>query len=391
MKPDRIYLDNAATSWPKPPSVLEAVLTTMRDNGASAGRGSYDSSLAAAQIVEDARRRMAKLIGAEQPARIAFGFNGTDVLNLAISGMIPHAEYVATTAADHNSVHRPLQWWYETHPQAKMLEAVGCDVEGRVKLHKLESAFARGADLLVVTHASNVTGTIQPLEQILEMAQQYDVRTILDAAQTLGHEPLNVQQLPFDVVVGSGHKGLLGPLGTGVLYLRPGLEDHLTPSRFGGTGTESESPRHPQTMPFKFEAGNHNVPGLAGLAAGIAWLESQGVEALRDRQRSLLGELIERLRSIDAVTLYGTQDPSQSVAVLSFNIAGFDPQEVAALLDSQYGIEVRSGLHCAPLIHQSICSLPLGGTVRVSLGPFNTREHLEQLAAAVEEIAAASG
>lgn len=389
MKPHRIYLDNAATSWPKPPEVLQAVLETMRDNGASAGRGAYQRSLAAGRIVEDARRCVAKLIGAESASCVAFGYNGTDVLNLAIAGVAPRMEYAVTTAADHNSVHRPLESRYLAQRQALKLEAIGCDPQGRVKLDKLKASFDHGADVLVFTHASNVTGVLQPIHEVLELASQYRVLTILDAAQTLGHEPLNVAELPVGIVASSGHKGLLGPLGTGVLYVRPGVEEHLAQSRCGGTGTQSESPQHPQEMPTRFEAGNHNVPGLAGLAAGVAWIESQGIETLRDRQRNLLGDLIERMRRIEGVTLYGPQDPERSVAVLSFNVAGFDPQEVAALLDSQYGIEVRSGLHCAPLIHHALGTIDLGGTVRVSLGPFNTREHIEQLAAAVGEIAAA--
>lgn len=384
----RIYLDNAATSWPKPPGVLDAVLETMRDNGASAGRSSHASSLAASRMVEDARRQVAKLLGAEQPETIVFGFNGTDVLNLAIGGALPEAKHVVTTAAEHNSVLRPLHAWRDA--TRGRLTIVPCDEAAVVSFDAMRDALADDTDLLVMTHASNVTGAIQPIDEIGAMAKQHGVLSILDAAQTLGHEPVKLADIPFDIVASSGHKGLLGPLGTGVLYVRPGIEERLIATRTGGTGTTSESPHHPRDMPHKFEAGNANVPALAGLKTAAAWIESQGVDQLRDKQHDLLRRLAERLDAVDSVRRYGPCELAAQTSLVSFNITGFDPQEAAALLDSHYGIEVRSGLHCAPLAHRAIGSMDLGGTIRVSLGAFTTDEDIAQLAAAIEELAAAA-
>jgi len=382
----RTYLDNAATSWPKPPAVYQAVDHYQREVGAAVGRGVYGEAIAAQEIVEHARRAVAQWIGAREARQIAFALNGTDALNIALHGALAEGGHVVTTLAEHNSVLRPLTTLEE---QGRIeVTRIGCDAAGVVDPDAIRRALRPTTRVVAVVHASNVTGALQPAAEIGAVARAHGALFLLDAAQTVGEIPFNVEALNVDLLAAPGHKGLLGPLGTGFLYIRPGVEQQIGPLRQGGTGTHSDRDRQPDEMPEKYEAGNLNVPGIAGLGAGIRWLAVQGVAALRQRAIARTGMLIDGLSSIKGIRIYGPHAPEARVAVVSITLAGYDPQELAATLDAAFRVQVRAGLHCAPLMHRSLGTLATGGTVRFSLGPLNTDEDVRVAISAVAEVAA---
>ncbi|MCL6501161.1 MAG: aminotransferase class V-fold PLP-dependent enzyme [Pirellulales bacterium] len=381
----RIYLDNAATSWPKPPAVYEAVEHALRTVGAAAGRAAYREAIEADALVADARRQIATLLGIAQPHQVVFTFNGTDSLNLALHGLLARGGRVVTTAAEHNSVLRPLRRLEE---QGQISVArVPVSNAGVVDPDDVRRALADGARLLAVTHASNVTGAIQPVAELARLAHQCGALVLVDAAQTAGELPLDVTALDCDLLAAPGHKGLLGPLGTGVLYVRPELERELESFRQGGTGSESWQDRQPETLPDKFESGNLNVPGLAGLGAAAGWLLRRGVASIVEHARRLSQRLYEGLAGIDGIRLFGPSDPAARVGIVSIALDQLDPQTAAAALDTAFGIQTRAGLHCAPLMHAALGTLHAGGTLRFSVGPFNTDEDIALTLAAMEQLA----
>ncbi len=385
MSDQRIYLDNAATSWPKPPTVYAAVERCMRDLGAPAGRGVYREANEVERLVVDARRRIAALLGVDDPRRIAFALNGTDALNLALHGLLRPGDHVVTTVVEHNSVLRPLRFLEEKH--GVRITRVGCNGEGIVDPEEIRRAILPGTRLIALVHASNVTGALQPIEQVGQIANDYGVCYLVDAAQTAGHIPINVQQIGCDLLATPGHKGLLGPLGVGLLYVGPRVEDQLESVRQGGTGTSSEDDHQPQTLPDKYEAGNLNTPAIAGLGAGVAWLQEKGVAEVQSHIEHLTTQLIEGLQFIEGVRVYGPRVANRCVGVVSITISGIAPQEAAVLLDSAYRVQTRPGLHCAPRMHQALGTLESGGTLRFSIGPWNTPEEITQAISAVAEIA----
>jgi cysteine desulfurase family protein len=386
MATKRIYLDNAATTWPKPPAVYEAVEAYQRNLGCSPGRSTYRDAMEADRVVAEARRAVARCLGLSDPHRIVFGFNGTDVLNMAIRGVVRPGDHVITTAADHNSVLRPLRFYEEYHHV--QVDRIPCDSRGFVILEELEKALRPETRLVAVNHASNVVGTLQPLEEIVKLVRRHcEAIVLVDAAQSLGHLPLFPKELGIDLLAAPGHKGLLGPMGTGVLYLAPRMEERLVPLRMGGTGSRSDEDRQPDFLPDKFEPGNHNAPGLAGLVEGIRYLEARTLEEIRQHEIALTGQLIAGLKEVPGVTLYGPPSAEQRVGVVSLNIEGYSPEEVAGILDLHYGIQVRSGIHCAPLMHRTLGTVERGGAVRFSFSPFTTREEIEAAIQAVTEIA----
>lgn len=380
----RIYLDNAATSWPKPPAVYDAVDAYLRHNGAAAGRGVYREAVEADRLVETARAKVARLINAPDPSRIVFTLNATDALNLALHGMVRPGDRIVTTDVEHNSVLRPLQYLEQTR-QAQVARLV-CDEAGLLDVGQLTAPLREMCRLVAVTHASNVTGVIQPIGDVIQAARSWGARVLVDAAQSAGHLPIDVQALGVDLLAASGHKGLLGPLGTGFLYIAPGMEAELQPLRHGGTGTKSDEDIQPTTMPDRYESGNANVPGLAGLAAGVDYVLKEGVEAIHAREFELIQRLMQGLAELPAVQMYGPPIGAPRTGLLAFTIEGYDPRELAALLDASFGIQVRAGLHCAPLIHKRLAAWPTG-TVRISVGPFSTHEHIDAAIAAVREVA----
>jgi cysteine desulfurase / selenocysteine lyase len=382
----RIYLDNAATSWPKPTAVYDAVDRYLRENGAPAGRGTYSQAVEVERAIASGRAAIARLIGAADAKQIIFTSNGTEALNLAIHGLLRPGDHAICTCADHNSVLRPLRQ-LEEHGQVEVTR-VKCDAKGLVDPGDLRRALKSNTKLIAILHASNVTGVIEPVAEIGRIVRSHGARFLVDAAQSLGHVHLSVDEMQADLLAAPGHKGLLGPLGTGVLYVRPGLESQLQSLRQGGTGSRSDEDRQPETVPDKFEAGNHNVPGLVGLAAASRWLESKTVAAIQDHEQHLARRLRTGLKEITRITLHGcSETSSQSLGVVSISIAGYDPQEAAALLDVSFGVQVRAGLHCAPLVHRALGTSEVGGTVRFSLGAFNTAEDVDAAIAAMREIA----
>jgi cysteine desulfurase / selenocysteine lyase len=380
----RIYLDNAATSWPKPEDVYRALDHYLREVGGPNGRSGYREALEANRIVERARRSVADLVGASDPSHVIFGYSGTDVLNLAIRGIVRPGNHVVTTVCDHNSVLRPLRALREMADVD--VTYVPCDGEGFVSPDDVQAAIRPNTRLVAVIHASNVTGAIQPVEEIGRLVRDTDAFFLVDAAQSLGHVPIDVRQLDVDLLAAPGHKGLLGPLGTGVLYIRPGVERELTPLRFGGTGTQSDEDRQPDDLPDKYEPGNHNLVGLAGLAAATKFLRDETIEAIHAHHTRLAARLVDGLRDIDGVTIHGPQTTAERTSVVSVTAEGYDPQELAAILESAQGIQSRAGLHCAPRMHESLGTTAAGGTVRLSPGYSTTLEEIDAVIATLQNV-----
>jgi cysteine desulfurase family protein len=379
--PHRIYLDNAATTFPKPEAVYAAIDSYNRGSGAAIGRGAYRAAIDATAVVQRCRMKIADLLGAENPERIVFTFNCTDSLNLALHGLLRSGDHVVTSQVEHNSVLRPLR---ELQRRLGVeVTHIRTDVAGQTDPADFQRALRPNTRLIALIHASNVTGTIQPVADVGQIARSAGALFLVDAAQTAGHLPINLRDLPIDLVALPGHKGLLGPLGTGVLYLRPGVETHLSSLRQGGTGTRSEEDVQPEALPDKYEAGNHNAPGIVGLEAAVAWLTERGVQAVHQHEQALVGQLLEGLSRISGVRQFGPASANDRVGVVSINVEGVDPQTVAAILDQTFGIEVRAGLHCAPGVHRAIGSFVDGGTVRLSVGPFTTAA---DIAAAIEAL-----
>jgi len=380
----RIYLDNAATSFPKPESVYAAVEVYNRQLGTAVGRGTSRDSMTVQSTVDRCRKRAADLIGAESSDRIVFTFNGTDSLNLAIHGLLAPGDHVVTTVIEHNSVLRPLNELESriglevTHIQA--------DETGLIDPVEFQRAIQPNTKMFALIHASNVTGTLQPIEAVGEIAREAGITFLLDAAQSIGHTPINLDQLPVDLLACPGHKGLLGPLGTGLLYIRPGLEQQLNNVRQGGTGSESENPNQPETLPDKFESGNHNAPGLFGLEAGLKHLSEVGIDSIQSHEQQLLNQMFSGLAGLPGLKVYGPNDAEKQVGVASISVEGWEPQVLASLLDEQFQIQTRAGLHCAPGVHRAIGSFAVGGTVRFSFGPFTTADDIDAAVTALKEI-----
>jgi len=366
-----IYLDNAATSWPKPEAVYRAVDYCLRHVAANPGRSGHTMSLEAARTVENTRGLLARLLGSDDPARLVFTLNATDALNMAIKGAVRPGDHVVVSQMDHNSVLRPLSAL--ARRGVVSLSVAPAEPTGLVTASSVRSCLRPNTRLVVLTHASNVAGTINPVEEIGEMLQDRDILFLLDAAQTAGALPIDLSRMPVDMAAFSGHKGLLGPQGTGALYVRPGLD--LEPWREGGTGSRSDKPLHPNGMPERLEAGTPNTPGLAGLGAGIQYLLDAGVSRLREAEIELTGLLLEHLRSIPGLRVLGTGRAEHSVGVVSFVAEAVDPADLGHSLDQRYSIMTRPGLHCAPWAHKALGTFPQGA-LRLSLGPFNTAEEL---------------
>jgi cysteine desulfurase family protein len=382
----RIYLDNAATSWPKPETVYAAVDDYQRHLGAAANRSGYAEAAAVSQAVERARRSIAGLLGLGDSSHLVFTFNGTDSLNLVIHGLLRPGDHVITTVVEHNSVLRPLAHLEAT--AGVSVTRVGCDAAGVVDPDEVRAAIVPQTRLVAISHASNVTGALQPVEEVARIARAADVLVLCDAAQTIGHLEVELDRLGVDFLAASGHKGLLGPLGTGVLAMRPDAARALDSVRQGGTGTHSEVAQQPGELPSKFESGNLNVPGIVGLAAGVEYLRGRGLENLEREGRRLTERLLAGFGQVDGLRVMGPPSAHERVPLVSIVMAGYDPQEVALGLDAAFRIQVRPGLHCAPLVHESLGTLGEGGTVRFSLGAFTSDAEIDAAIGAVAEIAA---
>lgn len=376
-----IYFDNAATTFPKPEEVYGAVDHYLREVGASVGRGAYCRALEAGRIVVAARSDLARLLQVADPSRIVFTSNATESLNLALKGFLRPGDTVVTSSMEHNAVWRPLKRL--EREQGVRLVVVRCREDGSFPLEGLEQALVPGVRLVAVTHASNVTGTLLPVAEIGHMCHRHDAALLVDAAQTSGAYPIAVEDMEIDFLAFTGHKALFGPPGTGGLYVAPSFT--LLPLKEGGTGTDSLSEQQPEVLPEGLEAGTLNTAGIAGLGAGVRFILERGLASIRRREEKLTATLLEELRRVPGVTIYGPADPARQVGVVSFNLAGVTADVVAYLLDTRYNIMTRSGLHCAPQAHRTIGTLEMG-TVRVGLSYFNTEEEIKMLGQALREI-----
>lgn len=385
MPSSAVYLDHAATSFPKPPGVYDAMDQYHRQSGVAVGRGAYRQAIEVQAEVDRCRQRVAQLLNAENPRQVIFTFNGTDSLNLAIHGILRPGAHVITSVLEHNSVLRPLRE-LERDGQIE-LTLVPAGRDGIVNPDEFRQALRPATRLIALTQASNVTGVIQPCAEIGQIARSAGVVYLIDAAQSAGHLPIDVRALSADLLAFPGHKALLGPLGTGILYIRPGLESDLRSLRQGGTGTRSEDEQQPESLPDKYEAGNHNAPGLIGLAAAMRWRAEQTAGAIEAHERQLVEHLLTGLQAIPGIELHGPQVADGRVGVVSLSVADQDPQVVATLLDQVAQVQVRSGLHCAPGAHRALGTLERGGTVRLSVGPFTTIDELDVAIEALRQLA----
>jgi cysteine desulfurase family protein len=381
-------MDNAATSFPKPKAVLEAMARYATELGASAGRGAYQEAVETAALMMECRRRLNKLFNGERAEHFVFALNCSDGLNLAIKGLIDPSRrnHAICTHIDHNSILRPLNaledqgWVHQTRVPVD-------SATGLVDPEQIRKAIKPETRFIAVTHASNVTGTVQPIREIGQIAREHNIPFIVDAAQSAGHMLIDVQADNIDLLAAPGHKGLLGPLGTGILYVRPGIEKILRPIKEGGTGSVSEQDRQPDFLPDKYESGSHNAIGIIGLSEGVQWILDPGVAKLAAHDMDLVRLFMEGASGVDGLTYFGPQGVKHRLGVFSVRIDGFDPHELAAVLESNYGILTRPGIHCAPLAHQAIGTTQFGGTTRFSFGPFLCPQDVNYATDALAEIA----
>lgn len=377
-----IYLDNAATTFPKPRVMLKRMIDTYARMGVSPGRGSYDLAAEAEELVGETREKLARFFGAPDPKHVIFANNATEALNLAIQGLIRPGGHVVSTRIEHNSVLRPL-----FHLRQRGLieyDLVSFDGRGFVDPQEVARAIRPNTDLVVICHASNVLGTVQPVSEIGQICEERGIPLIIDAAQSAGVIPIDMGAWRASGVAFTGHKSLMGPTGIGGLVLQPGLDVQTT--RFGGTGIDSRSLIHTQAFPYRLEAGTLNVMGIIGVSEGIDFVVSEGMESIHRLEMELLTRLRDGLSGLGEIDLYCAEDLSNHVGILTVNIKGVNPEDVGAILDADFGIAVRVGLHCAPLVHEILGTSPRGG-VRFSPGPFNTLEDMDQTIEAMKSIA----
>jgi len=381
-----IYFDNAATSWPKPGCVLEAMSRFMIEVGASPGRSAHRLSIESGRIVYETREALARLFNVADPLRIVFGLNATEALNLALRGVLRDGDHVVTSSMEHNSVMRPLRALEKTG-QVEITVAP-CSSEGFLDPHDLEPALRPNTRMIVLNHASNVVGSVLPVVEAGEIARRHGVLLLVDAAQTAGAYPLDVDAMQIDLLAFTGHKALFGPQGTGGLCIGERVSaDEIEPVKRGGTGSRSEREEQPDFLPDLCESGTPNTVGLAGLRAGVEYVIQEGVERIRAHEVDLTRRLIIGLLEIPRVTVYGGHDPELQTATVSFNVEDLAPSEVGLRLDEGYGIMSRVGLDCAPAAHRTIGTFPVG-TVRFSLSYSNTASEVEEALLAVTRIAA---
>lgn len=356
-----------------------------RELGVAVGRGAYRRSTETQAEVHRCRQRAARLFNAERPESVVFTFNGTDSLNLAIHGLLQAGDHVISTVVEHNSVIRPLR---ELERDGLIsVTIVPVNAQGVIDPDDIRHALRPNTRLIALTHASNVTGAIQPVVEVGRIAREVGVLFLIDAAQSVGHLPIDVRALNADLLACPGHKGLLGPLGTGLLYIRPGVEQFLRCTRQGGTGTRSEEEFQPDHLPDKYEPGNHNAPGLFGLSAALEWLLAQPADAGRDHELLLTRQLIAGLGGIANISIHGPATAEDRVGVVSLSIPNTEPQVFATLLDDMAQIEVRAGLHCAPGAHRALGTFQHGGTVRLSIGRFTAPHEIDIAIETLRQIA----
>lgn len=379
-----IYLDNAATTMHKPQCVIDAVVSAMSSMG-NAGRGANEASLSASRIIYDTRERLCRLFGGTNPRQIAFTCNSTESLNIAVRGLLKPGDHVITTMLEHNSVLRPL---YEMERQGVRLTIVESDRQGGLDISQIEESICAETKMIICTNGSNLTGNYVDVEFIGHIAKEHGVLFVVDASQTAGVFPIDVQQMNIDVLCFTGHKGLLGPQGTGGLYVREGLA--IQPLKSGGTGVQTYSKSQPEEMPTRLEAGTLNGHGIAGLHAALGYLLETGIDKIRAREQDLMWKFYNGVKEIPGVKIYGDFSGGERCPIVTLNIGDYDSGEVSDALLTDYGISTRPGGHCAPLMHEALGTIEQGA-VRFSFCHYNTDEEVETAIRAIRELAQEDG
>lgn len=375
-----IYLDNAATTMRKPQEVIDAVVTAMGSMG-NAGRGAHAASLGASRTVFETRERLANFFHAENPKQIVFTANSTESLNIALKGTLNPGDHVVSTVLEHNSVLRPL---YALEEQGVEVTLLNSNLQGMVDYDDFEKAVKDNTKMIVCTHGSNLTGNLLDVKRIGQIAKKHGLLFVVDASQTAGVFPIDVQEMQIDILCFTGHKGLLGPQGTGGMYVREGVS--VRPLKVGGSGVQTYNKKHPSEMPTALEAGTLNGHGIAGLDAAIGYLEKEGIDNIRAKEQKLMWKFYNGVKDIPNVKVYGDFGGTERCAVVSLNIGDYDSSEVSDELLMTYGISTRAGGHCAPLMHEALGTVEQGA-VRFSFSHYNTDEEVETAIRAVKELA----
>ena len=379
---DLIFLDNGATSYPKPEEVYTFMDHFYRNFGVNPGRSGYDLCMETGELVEETRSMLTKFFNGTDPNRLCFTYNSTDALNLIINGLLKEGDHAITTNVEHNSVLRPL---YHLHKYDGVeMDYIPFDSKGFVDPDDFLKKFKKNTKLVAVNHASNVIGTIQPVKEIGKYCRENDIPFVIDVSQSAGKIPIDMEELNVDIVAFTGHKSLLGPTGIGGLYVGEGIEIRHT--RAGGTGVRSAVRTHLDEYPYRLEYGTLNTLGVAGLHAGVKWIEKQGLESIHHQEMRLTEMLSDGLKDVEGVTLYCQEDLTNHISIFLFNVDGLEALNTGTILDVDYNIASRTGLHCAPLVHEQIGTAEIHGAVRFGIGPFNTEEHIQTAIQAVKEI-----
>lgn len=376
-----IYLDNAATSFPKAPGVARSVYDFIENIGATAGRGAYQKALQADKLVYETRKIIGQLFNYDVPSRIIFTSNITESLNLAISGIVKKGDHIITSSLEHNAVWRCIKTL--ERDRGITISTVPCTYEGYTDAKDVEKLIQSNTTLIVFNHASNVIGTLQPIKEIGAIAKKHDIPFLVDAAQTAGVYPIDIKDDNIDLLAFTGHKSLLGPMGTGGLVVN--WKGKIKPLKSGGTGGDSAYEYQPDYFPNCLETGTPNVAGIVGLKKGIEYILQEGIDKIYHKKKDLVSYVLDELKTIKGITIYGPQDASKIIGVISFNLKDISAEEVAYELDQGYGIMVRSGLHCAPFINKVIGTEDTG-TVRIGIGYFNEEEDIDKLVMALQDI-----
>jgi cysteine desulfurase family protein len=380
-----IYLDNAATSFPKPEETYAFMDQFYRSHGVNPGRSGYDLCMETGQLVDETRRELTQFFNGTSPDRLIFAYNSTDALNLALFGMLASGDHAITTAVEHNAVLRPLE--HLARFGGVEVDIVPFDAAGFVDPDDIARRFKPNTKVVAVNHASNVIGTVQPVAEIGRRCRERGIRLVVDASQTAGKIPIDVRAMHIDVLAFTGHKSLMGPTGIGGLCIQDDVVIRHT--RAGGTGVRSAQRTHLDEYPWRLEYGTPNVMGIAGIHAGLSWILKTGLSAIEAHEMRLLRRLADGLREIPGVTLYCQDSLANHIAVLIFNVDGVEAGSAGTMLDVDHDIACRTGLHCAPRVHEQLGIDRIHGAVRLGIGPFNADAHIETAIGAVREIAAA--
>lgn len=374
-----IYFDNAATTIQKPKQVVEAVTQALCSMG-NAGRGAHNASMGASRMLFDTRKKLAELFGGNNPAQVVFTSNSTESLNMALKGLLNPWDHVITTQLEHNSVLRPL---YELEDKGVELTILNSDAKGRICYEDFEKEIKKNTKMIVCTHGSNLTGNLTDIRRVGEIARSHGLLFVVDASQTAGVFPIHVEEMKIDVLCFTGHKGLLGPQGTGGMYVREGVI--IRPLKTGGSGVQTYSRTHPSQMPTALEAGTLNAHGLAGLDAALDYLKDTGIDVIRRKEQELMWYFYQKVRKIPGITVYGDFDSQERCPIVSLNVKDYDSSEVSDFLFTEYGISTRPGAHCAPLLHQAM-GTEKQGAVRFSFSHYNTIEEIDIAVQALKEL-----